>query len=87
MSGLHLDFGEGDTIIIGEVSITLGKKTGKRARVTIDAPRESPIELRSATGRNKVFTGDREKSAHECLTQHKPLSEDKSHGPDRNGRQ
>lgn len=86
--GLHLDVGVGDTVTIGGVTLVLEQKSGVRARLNITAPREVPIELKSASGAKKVFPGGRGKSAHECLTQHqKPLREDTTHGEDRNRRE
>lgn len=85
--GLHLDVGVGDTIVIGGVTLVLEQKSGVRARLDITAPREVPIELKSASGAKKVFPGARGKSAHECLNQQKPLREEPTHGEDRNRRE
>lgn len=79
--GLHLDFGVGDTIRVGDVQITLQEKTGRRARVTIDADADLPISLKSAGRDEKVFSGGREKTAHECSTNN-TLREVNTHGPD-----
>jgi|DEB19_MinimDraft_2_1074335.scaffolds.fasta_scaffold00097_9 hypothetical protein len=59
--GLHLDFGVGDTICIGDAEITLTQKIGRRARVVIEADNSIPITLKSGDGKDKVFSGGREK--------------------------
>lgn len=71
--GLHIDFGVGDTIVIGDVEITLQKKTGHRSRVIVTADSALPISLKSAGGDDKVFSGGRGKTAHECSNDDKPL--------------
>lgn len=85
--GLHIDIGVGDTVVIGGITVELEQKSGVRARLNITAPSAVPIELKSAGGTKNVFSGNRGKPAHECLTQHqKQLREENTHGEDRNRR-
>ena len=41
-----LDMAVGDSVAIGKVTITLREKSGRRAKVAIDAPRDIAVERR-----------------------------------------
>ena len=41
---IHTELRAGQTIKIGDAVVTLGSKTGKTARLTIVAPRTTPIQ-------------------------------------------
>lgn len=43
-STMHMDVRQGDRISIGDVVVVLASKSGQRARLTIQAPRSTPIK-------------------------------------------
>lgn len=48
-STMHVDLRPGQYMQVGDVLITLAKKDGQRARLTIQAPRDLPIKRPSLT--------------------------------------
>lgn len=85
--GLHVDFGVNDTITIGDVSITLREKTGRRARVTITADDDHPISLKSAVGIEKVFSGVPGGKQRMSAPTTETVDRENTHGSDHHGRQ
>ena len=58
---LSLDLDVGDTIMIGDSSISLIKKTGRKARLSIDAAKDIDVSLiqdHSANPRDAKMTTD-----------------------------
>lgn len=43
-STMHMDVRQGERIAIGDVVVVLASKSGQRARLTIQAPRSTPIK-------------------------------------------
>lgn len=43
-STMHMDVRQGERISIGDVVVVVASKSGQRARLTIQAPRSTPIK-------------------------------------------
>ena len=42
-STMHMDVRPGESVAIGDVTVTIAQRSGQRARLVINAPRSTPI--------------------------------------------
>ena len=70
-SKLHVELRIGETLHIGNSTVTLEKKSGQRARLLVQAPADIPV---THPGRNPISN----LSAHECASSPE-LGKEQSH--------
>ena len=67
MSCLHLDVGEGEVVRIGDATVTMERKNGKKARFRIDADKSIKIELIKNPGKSEENNTDTRMSATDIM--------------------
>ena len=68
----HIELAAGQSITVGDTTVTLQHKSGQRARLLVQAPADTPV---THPGRNPISNP----SAHECASSPE-TGKEQSHG-------
>ena len=69
----HIELAAGQSIAVGDTTVTLQHKSGQRARLLVQAPADTPV---THPGRNPISNP----SAHECASSPQRGSKEQAHG-------